>query len=54
VDVLHESDSGYNIRLTRRSDGNERVFEQFIDRHLFDICVKTGFLSELAAGMAAS
>ncbi|MDR2181136.1 MAG: hypothetical protein LBN92_00490 [Treponema sp.] len=55
LDILHETDSGYRIRLTKRSDGNERILEEFIDRHLFDMCVKTGFLSELAnAGMAAA
>jgi hypothetical protein len=47
VDILNETDSGYKIRLTKRSDGDERVREDYIDRHLFDICVKTGYLNEL-------
>ena len=49
VDILTESDAGYKIRLTRICDGYEKTREDFIDRHLFDICVKTGYLSELAA-----
>ena len=49
MDILTETDEGYKIRLTRVCDGDERTREDFIDRHLFDICVKTGYLSELAA-----
>jgi hypothetical protein len=48
VDILSETDDGYKIRLTRIVDGDEKVREDFINRHLFDICVKTGYLSELA------
>ncbi|MDR2662822.1 MAG: hypothetical protein LBC31_07495 [Treponema sp.] len=49
VDILKETDEGYAIRLTKVSDGYEKIQEDFIDRHLFDLCVKTGYLSELAA-----
>ena len=49
MDILSETDEGYSIRLTKICDGDERIREDFIDRHLFDICVKTGYLSELAA-----
>ena len=48
MDILSETDEGYNIRLTKISDGDEKTREDFINRHLFDICVKTGYLSELA------
>ncbi|MDR1507640.1 MAG: hypothetical protein LBI67_11120 [Treponema sp.] len=48
VDILTETDDGYKIRLTKLSGGDEKVREDFIDRHLFDICVKTGYLYELA------
>jgi hypothetical protein len=49
VDILKETDEGYAIRLTKVSDGYEKIQEDFINRHLFDLCVKTGYLSELAA-----
>ena len=49
MDILSESDEGYKIRLTKISDGDKKVHEDFIDRHLFDICLKTGYLSEFAA-----
>ena len=48
IEIISETDEGYNIRLTKISDGDQKIREDFINRHLFDICVKTGYLSELA------
>jgi len=50
VDILTETDEGYKIRLTtENNDGEKKIREDFINRHLFDICIKTGYLSELTA-----
>ncbi|WP_043923106.1 hypothetical protein [Leadbettera azotonutricia] len=46
-DVLAENDDGFKVRLTRISDGNEKVIEEFMSRHLFDICYKTGYIFEM-------
>ena len=46
-DIITENDDGYRIRLTRLSDGNERIVEETMTRHLFNICVKTGYIYEL-------
>jgi len=46
-DIISESDDGYRIRLTRVSDGNERIVEESMSRHLFNICIKTGYIFEL-------
>ena len=46
-DIVSESDDGYKIRLTRLSDGDEKIFEESMSRHLFNICVKTGYIYEL-------
>ena len=54
LDILLETDEGYKIRLTKISDGDEKIREDFIDRHLFDICVKTGYLSELSTAISFS
>jgi hypothetical protein len=43
-DILDENDEGYTIRLIRISDGNEKVQESFMNRHLFDMCFKTGYI----------
>ena len=54
LDIISETDEGYKIRLTKISDGDEKILEDYIDRHLFDICLKTGYLSELAAELSFS
>jgi len=46
-DILTENDSEYKIRLTKISDGSERVVEESMSRHLFDMCVKTGYIFEM-------
>jgi hypothetical protein len=46
-DVLAENDDGYKVRLTRIIDGNEKIIDEFMSRHLFDICHKTGYIFEM-------
>ena len=46
-DILSETDDAYNIRLTRLSDGNEKIIEDTMSRALFDICLQTGYIFEL-------
>ena len=48
IDILNEIEDGYQIRLTRRNDGAEKIIEDTISRHLFNICLKTGYLHEMA------
>jgi hypothetical protein len=45
-DIMSETDGGYMVRLTRVSDGNEKIIEEFMSRHLFDMCYKTGYIFE--------
>jgi hypothetical protein len=54
MDILAETEAGYKIRLTRIADGDERIQEEYIDRHLFDICIKTGYLYELTGKLTVS
>ncbi|GHV94028.1 hypothetical protein AGMMS50293_03480 [Spirochaetia bacterium] len=53
IDILKEIEDGYLIRLTRLSDGNEKIIEETITRHLFNICLKTGYIYEMAKASAA-
>jgi len=46
-DVISENEEGFNIRLTRLSEGNEKIFEEFMTRQLFNICMKTGYIFQL-------
>ncbi|MCL1815892.1 MAG: hypothetical protein FWG27_08770 [Treponema sp.] len=48
LDILGENDEGYRIKVTRICEGYEKTREDFINHHLFDICLKTGYLSALA------
>ena len=53
IDIIREIEDGYLIRLTRISDGNEKITEETMTRHLFNICLKTGFICELPANTAS-
>lgn len=50
IDLISESDDGFNVRLTRISDGSEKINEVFMSRHLFDLCYKTGYIFEMQNG----
>jgi hypothetical protein len=45
-DIIRENEEGFTVRLTRLSDGNEKIIEEFMSRHLFNICLKTGYIYE--------
>jgi hypothetical protein len=46
-DIVSETDDAYSIRLTRISDGSERVIEESMSRNLFNMCLQTGYIFEL-------
>ena len=46
-DIISETDESFQIRLTRLSDGSQRVMDESITRNLFDICVQTGYIYEM-------
>jgi len=52
-DILAEDDEGYQIRLTRLSEGNNRTVEESMSRHLFNICINTGYIFELESAAVA-
>ena len=47
--VLAEETEGYRILLRTYSDDSVKESEEFISFHLFDACVRTGYLSETTA-----
>ena len=51
-DIISENDDGFMIRHTKVSDGDERTVEESMPRHLFNICVKTGYIYELESATA--
>ena len=44
IDILKELDNEYLVRFTRNNNGSIRTSEETITRHLFNICVQTGYL----------
>jgi len=48
IDVLKEDDETFFIRITRVIDGYEKTTEDTLSRHMFDMCLKTGHIYELA------
>ena len=51
-DIVSEDEYGYRIRLTRISDGNEKIIEESMSRHLFNMCIRTGYIYELGNTVA--
>ena len=48
LDVLRETDEGFHVRVVRVKDGYDKVIEEFLARHLFEMCVKTGYIYAVA------
>jgi len=46
-DIISENDEGCNIRLTRITDGDEKIIEEFMTRSLFDMCVQSGYIFQM-------
>jgi myo-inositol-hexaphosphate 3-phosphohydrolase len=45
IDILKETDNEYLVRFTRNNNGSIKTTEETITRHLFNICVQTGYLN---------
>jgi len=53
IDILKEQEDEYLVRFTRLNDGGEKTTEETITRHLFDICLQTGYLYPMAESSVA-
>jgi len=47
IDILKELDNEYLVRFTRDNNGNIKTTEETITRHLFNICLQTGYLNPI-------
>ena len=52
IDILKETDDEYLVRFTRDNNGSVKTTEETITRHLFNICVQTGYLNPVEASVA--
>lgn len=46
LEVLREETEGYRILIRTYTDSSVKESEEFISFHLFDACVRTGYLTE--------
>ena len=53
IDILQESDDAYHVRFTRNNNGYIKTTEETITRHLFNICVQTGYLNPMTESSVA-
>jgi hypothetical protein len=53
IDILNETDDEYLVRFTRNNNGYIKTSDEKITRHLFNICVQTGYLNPMAESSVA-
>lgn len=46
LEVLRRTDAGCHVRIVRCYEGYETVTESFLEAHLFEMCLQTGYLTE--------
>ncbi|HKL87241.1 MAG TPA: hypothetical protein VJ861_12990 [Treponemataceae bacterium] len=54
LSIISETDEGYMVRIYRDLDGYEKIIEEFMSRILFESCVRTGYLVEIAETRVAA
>jgi len=53
IDILKEMDNEYLVRFTRSNDGRTKTSEETMTRHLFNLCVQTGYINPIAESSVA-
>jgi len=53
IDILKELDNEYLVRFTRNNNGHVKTTDETITRHLFNICVQTGYLNPMMESAVA-
>lgn len=54
LELLRELDDGFMVRIVKFHEYGTKTTEEFMARHLFDACLRTGFLTEARVAMAAT
>lgn len=50
--ILQETEAGYILRICMEKDGYQKISEEFIEKDLFDLCIRTGYIHELSESSA--
>jgi len=51
-DIISDNGEELQIRLTQIYDGEEKIIEESMPRHLFEMCLKTGYIFEMETAAA--
>jgi len=46
--IIREMEDGYVVKIVRDMDGYEDVKTDYISKELFESCIRTGYLTEIA------
>ena len=46
VEIVEEQEDEIYLMVTRQVDGEKRISKERISRHLFQVCLETGYLLE--------
>jgi len=46
--ILCEKDSGYIIKICRDIEGYVKESEDYIEKDLFDLCIRTGYIKKIS------
>ena len=46
-DIISENEQEFTIRITQIKEGQEKITEDFMSKHLFDMCLKTGYIFQM-------
>ncbi len=47
LEVLKENPTGYFVKICRQNQDYTKESEEFISRQLFEVCLRTGYFTEL-------
>lgn len=45
--IINETEEGYTIKICRDIDGYRKISEDFIEKSLFELCLRTGYIREV-------
>ena len=46
--IVDEKDDGYIIKICRDIEGYVKESEDYIDKELFDLCLRTGYIKKVS------
>jgi hypothetical protein len=53
IDILKETEDEYFVRFTRNNNGRVKTSEEKITRHLFNMCLQTGYINPMMESSVA-